>query len=93
MNIVSEIRSAQYPVDKGYIFLRIGQRLKAGPREFEISHFKRIIRPGAVSILIFVRDANYVRQEGDKKAPTTIWKEVINGVSVLEYNVNFLCGT
>lgn len=78
-----EIRKFQYPIlNGGLMVLRAGQRLCHGNIEFQISHFKEIPDPGNNTVVIFIR------RDGDMASYP--WKKVINGSSVIEYDIKFL---
>ena len=81
---MTDIRRVEYRLPDGNIMvLRIGQKLKAGNFDFEISHFRRVKEPGAILTQVFVKAPN--------KRPRALWKEITNGVEIIEYNVTFLC--
>ena len=79
----AEIRKVQYPVAGGQMVFHIGQILKTKKSEFEISHFKRIIEPTRHVIQIFIKPPN--------SSLTALWKEVVNGYEIIDFNVDFLC--
>ena len=78
-----EIRDVAYPFKDGRMFFRIGQELHAGDQVFVISHFKKLVKPYAVITQI------WVKPPGEKVS--ALWKEIVNGLEVTSYNVDFLC--
>lgn len=78
-----EMRSVQYQISGGCMKFKIGQEFKYKDIPFRISHFKRLVDPGRHCIQIFIKPP------GD--TASALWKEIINGNTVIDFNVDFLC--
>ena len=81
--VMQEIRDVAYPFKDGRMFFRIGQELRKGDTTFVISHFKRITEPYATIMQIWIKPPN--------EKISALWKEIVNGMEVRSYNLDFLC--
>lgn len=80
-----ELRTVQYAITGGCMKFKIGQEFRHNDIPFKISHFKRLVEPGRHVIQI------YVKPPGE--AVSALWKEIVNGNTVIDFNVDFLCQT
>lgn len=77
------MRTVQYAITGGCMKFRIGQEMRVKDIPFHISHFKRKMEPGMHIVQI------YIKPPGHKV--TALWKEIVNGNTVIDFNVDFLC--